>query len=338
MKALISYIRKYTEVKPESIIEWHFYQEFGINESIYDINEKYGVYNGQVDFVVQIADYIEKNLFLTSNDELEIEILGDDLVDEKFENVFFDKLIIKYQKGIRHSGYVSLNDNFNEKTKRLNKVIIYLNDTDIKRNYNNTISTLIHELTHAWEDYNRNITNNLTLNDLISQKFGYKENIKQDNSDNFYKTLAKQIEYYLSKFEINAFLSELSVSLHKNRKKIHGYSDALNLFKKDDTWKTYETLYNTINNFSEIELSKFTMTYNSINKTSFTENKLLKKLNNRFEKVFRKVLTNVTKIYYDYYTKNKVNENLIVRPNIGYINHLEKLKFYKKPTWILNYL
>lgn len=338
MKALISYIRKYTEVKPESIIDWHFYQEFGINESIYDINEKYGVYNGQVDFVVQIADYIEKNLFLTSNDELEIEILGDDLVDEKFENVFFDKLIIKYQKGIRHSGYVSLNDNFNEKTKRLNKVIIYLNDTDIKRNYNNTISTLIHELTHAWEDYNRNITNNLTLNDLISQKFGYKENIKQDNSDNFYKTLAKQIEYYLSKFEINAFLSELSVSLHKNRKKIHGYSDALNLFKKDDTWKTYETLYNTINNFSEIELSKFTMTYNSINKTSFTENKLLKKLNNRFEKVFRKVLTNVPKIYYDYYTKNKVNENLIVRPNIGYINHLEKLKFYKKPTWILNYL
>lgn len=334
MKELISYIRKYTEIKPNSIIDWHFYQEFGINESIYDINEKYGAYNGQVDFVVQIADYIEKNLFLTSNDELEIEILGDDLVDEKFENVFFDKLIIKYQKGIRHSGYVSLNDNFNEKTKRLNKVIIYLNDTDIKRNYNNTISTLIHELTHAWEDYNRNITNNLTLNDLISQKFDYKENIKQDSSDNFYKTLAKQIEYYLSKFEINAFLSELSTSLYKNKNKIDNYSDAINIFKSDETWISYITLYKELNGLSEIKLSKFTMFYNDINKTNFTENKLLKKLNNRFEKVFRKVLTNAPKIYYDYYTKNKVNENLIVRPNIGYIKHLEKLKFYEKPTWI----
>ena len=79
------------------------------------------------------------------------------------------------------------------------------------------------------------------------------------------------------------------------------------------------------------------MFYNDINKTNFTENKLLKKLNNRFEKVFRKVLTNVPKIYYDHYTKNKVNENLIVRPNIGYIKHLEKLKNYKNPYWILNY-
>ena len=191
------------------------------------------------------------------------------------------------------------NDKLNKKTKRLNKVIIYLNDTDIKRNYNNTISTLIHELTHAWEDYNRNITNNLTLNDLISQKFGYKENIKQDNSDNFYKTLAKQIEYYLSKFEVNAFLSELSTSLYKNKKKIDNYSDAINIFKSDETWISYITLYKELNGLSEIKLSKFTMFYNDINKTNFTENKLLKKLNNRFEKVFRKVLTNAPKIYYD---------------------------------------
>ena len=126
----------------------------------------------------------------------------------------------------------------------------------------------------------------------------------------------------------------MSTSLYKSKKKIDNYSDAINIFKSDETWISYITLYKELNSLSEINLSKFTMTYNSINKTSFTENKLLKKLNNRFEKVFRKVLTNVPKIYYDYYTKNKVNEHLIVRPNIGYINHLEKLKFYKKPTWI----
>ena len=336
MKPIITYIRKYIEVKPKSFIDWHFYQEFGINESIYDINEKYGAYNGQVDFVVQIADYIEKNLFLTSNDELEIEILGDDLVKEKFENVFFDRLIIKYQKSIKNSGYISVKNNFNEKTKRLKQVSIYLND----RNYKNTVSTLIHELTHAWEDYNRTITNNLTLKDLISNKINYKENIKQNNSDNFYTTLSKQIEYHLSSFEINAFLSELNASLYKNKNKIDNYSDALNVFKNDETWISYITLYNVLNDLSEIELSKFTMIYNNVNKTDFTENKLLKKLNNRFEKVFRKILTNVPKIYYNYYENNKVNESLIVkslivRPNIGYINHLRKLKNYKKPSWII---
>lgn len=335
MKPIITYIRKYIEVKPKSIIDWHFYQEFGINENVYDINEKYGVYNGQVDFVVQIADYIEKNLFLTSNDELEIEILGDDLVKEKFENVFFDRLIIKYQKSIKNSGYISLKNNFNEKTKRLKQVSIYLTDNDIKRNYKNTVSTLIHELTHAWEDYNRIITNNLTLNDLISKKIRYKENIKQNNSDNFYKALSKQIEYHLSSFEINAFLSELNASLYKNKDKIDNYSDALNIFKNDEIWISYITLHSALNDLSEIQLSKFTMIYNDVNKTDFTENKLLKKLNNRFEKVFRKILTNVPKIYYDYYTNNKVNESLIVRANIGYINHLNKLKNYKKPSWII---
>lgn len=331
MKALLSYIRKNIEVYPKSNLDWHFYQEFGVNKNIYDINEKYGAYDGQIDFVVQIADYIEKRLLNPKTKSLYIEILGDDLVDDKFENVFFDKLIVEYVNDSNSSGYMSKRNNLNESTKRLKCVTIYLNDNDIKRNYANIVSTLIHELTHAWEDYNRYISNALNIIDVSSK---YKTIIKKGDSDNFYKTLVKQIEYYLMGFEINAFLSELSVSLHKNRKQIHGYSDALNLFKKDDTWKTYETLYNTINNFSEIELSKFTMTYNSINKTNFTENKLLKKLNNRFEKVFIKILTNVPKIYYDYYTKNKVNEHLIIRPNMGYINHLEKLKFYEKPFWI----
>ena len=72
-------------------------------------------------------------------------------------------------------------------------------------------------------------TNEISLKEYdnnILKRFNYtvkimpwlKENIKQDNSDNFYTTLAKQIEYYLSKFEVNAFLSELSTSLYKSKK------------------------------------------------------------------------------------------------------------------------
>ena len=54
-------------------------------------------------------------------------------------------------------------------------------------------------------------------------------------------------------------------------------------------------------NGSEEDKTEFANTYNEINKTSLTYNKIYKKLDGLFNKILKRIETTVPKIFYQYY-------------------------------------
>lgn len=325
MIELAKYVKINTESYPvkDGADMTHFMLEFYIRQNCYNINEKYGAYDGQVKFIVELSKYIYSQI-TNNKDNIKFEIDRNDLIDAGFINIFFDKITIYYGKHLE-LGYIAKQNNFNIKDKTLKNVTIYLN---IKNRYDNIVTALIHELIHAWDDYNRYLNNTTTLYDICSGD--YKRNIKELTTDNDWELLVKRIEYQLTNFEVNAYLSELTVTLYKSNTKIKNYKDALELFRNEDDWRNYTDLYNILGEFNETQRRTFTSTYNKLYNKEYTENKLFKKLFNRFERVIQKILSNVPKIYYDYATNNTITENRQMMTD--YIKFLKNLKNYEIPV------
>ena len=316
--------KKYT-----NLFEYHFYIDF-ISKYSYNIDESYGAYKGQIEFVVALAEYISNEL--KNKTSIGLDIDKEDLdKSTDFENIFFKKIHISYEENIV-TGYNAKKSTFDKKENLFDVVNISIDTTQYKT-YNKLLNVLIHELTHAWEAYQRELNNNTSLYEITKYNSKYNNIIKQNDSDDDYDILVKQIEYHLAKFEINAFLSELNVELEKTKETINDYNDALKIFMENATWKRYFVLYSTFNSYDEDELIEFTEHYNKICNTHFTTNKLIKKITNRFEKVLHKILTNAPKIYFDFFNR-QTNENYLIELDNSFIDFVNKMKTYTKPNWI----
>ena len=82
---------------------------------------------------------------------------------------------------------------------------------NVNLKHENIIISLMHELTHAYEDYNRRTNKNKSLNDKVLDN-GYYLNNSVGNYDNEKKYIS-YILYYLTDFEVNAHLSQLKGEL-----------------------------------------------------------------------------------------------------------------------------
>ena len=106
------------------------------------------------------------------------------------------------------------------------------------------------------------------------------------------------------------------------------YKQALEIFKNSDTWIQYSSLWNYVidlqHNGSEEDKTEFANTYNEINKTSLTYNKIYKKLDGLFNKILKRIETTVPKIFYQYYEEQtNIDENISVRQNNSLIKFIE---------------
>ena len=91
-------------------------------------------------------------------------------------------------------------------------------------------------------------------------------------------------------------MNELSVELENNKFDFSKYNNintaykaAFEIFQNSDVWVQYSTLWNYIINLqykgSEIDKIEFADTYNEINNTSLTYNKIYRKLDGIFNKI-----------------------------------------------------
>ena len=330
MKSLIdfinkSFIKEETDIR-DGLLSNHFYMEFKIFDNPFGyINEKYGAYDGQVDFIKAIAYGLANDLKEYSN--IKYNIKKEDLEESGFENIFFKEININVSKNYTESNFIN-KVSFDEKEKLFDSVTINITEEDAK---NNLLSTLIHELTHAWEEYGRYINkSDIKLKDLVNKDSSY-YNMVFKKGDTEIEQAFKNILYNLKKFEVNAFLSELSTVLEKDNIIIKDYNDALKHFKESDTWKRYSLILNTLENFDDEYKEDFRNYYNKVNDTNLTFNKIQKKLLNQCKKIFNKISTLIPKIYYDWYTKNKVEEGKILRMSYNILKEsLYPDKYYKK--------
>lgn len=292
-----------------NMLEEHFKLEFNLkNELQYSIivNEHYGTYNGQIKLAILVSKYIFKRTKLTNDKYIKYVLYGNEL--KSFENIFFDKLIVIYNESC-YTNY-DMTSEYNDETKKFNQIKIFINSRENKT-YNDILVSLVHELTHAWEDYNRRIKDDkLSLYNTLSNS-NYKELISHINSFNDFSDLCAKILYMFKRFEKNVYISELSVALHNSNKKINNYKDALDVFYNTETYKEYYILYEAFKKF--YNENKFIKYYQNHIK-NISPNKIYKILNNQFINVFNKISSIVPKLYYEYSlesNKNEINNKLI---------------------------
>ena len=118
----------------------------------------------------------------------------------------------------------------------------------------------MHELTHAWEDYNRHLDKEDSICKLTDKNSKYAiaslEDYDAEELEDVLRELVKKFDYLTTSFERNAYASELRACLEVNREEINGYNDALNVFYNSDIFKELSLLIETFETYKNNDIIK----------------------------------------------------------------------------------
>lgn len=323
-----------TNIIINSKLEKHFYCEFVLQESFkfsyFNILEKYGSYIGQKELIIDLA----KEIYLTiKNKEPENTFkLNKSDLEQYYDNLFFDKLIVKFDN--YNTAYIANKSHYDENTKTFDIIFIKLCPNEYNT-YTSITSALMHEMLHAYNHYQSYFKNSkFKLTDLTNKKSRYYKTLITDNEVSV-RNVCKRIINNISQWEQNAYINELSIELENNKFDFSKYNNintaykaALKIFQNSDVWIQYSTLWNYIINLqyngSEIDKTEFADTYNEINNTKLTYNKIYKKLDGVFNKILSHMETNVPKLFYQYYKEQlQSNGTISQRQNEALIKFIE---------------
>lgn len=306
-------MRKLSEVICDVYLEWHFKTEFELMSDLSNIDERYSNYDGQVDFCVLLAKAILKKIkekpktYYVKKESL-----------KELENVFFDVLELELCNNDKNSAYILKDTIKDENNLRFKRIHIRIN-LNTEKSYKDILSCLLHEMTHAWEDYNRWIKKSkMSLQDEVNKPY-YKRYLTRDAKKDF--NVYVDLIYTLFDIERNAFTSELVASLEDE--KVNDYKDALRLFKKSDTWRNYVELKSYIEKADDEDKELMCKAWNYVYNDNASLSKSYKKIQHLINKTYNKITSLASKIYYEYFSKKEIEEGTIYRQNREFILLLE---------------
>lgn len=281
-----------------------FRQEFNIRDNEeFNIYERYGSYDGQMkfcrEFAIMLSEDIADNL---SADDFRYN-LNKENIKEHYKGLFFDNIHLICNTTCQ-TGYQARKSEYNPKTLTFKDVYIYINIKEYNKE-KDIIVALTHELTHAYDDWNRHSKKGVeTLLDIEKNK-GYDKLVDKAKSSDFNEKLAAQIIYTFTPIEKNAYMSELTGEIESIGEKIKDYTymDALKVFKESDTWKRFYQCKEYFLWMNDKEKKALCDVYREIKKSSATDNKILKQLKHDIQDTFDKMCTIIPKIYYYYKEK-----------------------------------
>ena len=345
MKNLSDYIKKsynnYKNIIIENELQLHFYAEFIVGDCSYnEICERYGSYLGQKELILDLAK--EMDLIISNNDPEDTFILDKNDLSE-YSNIFFNKLEIQFSN---NTAYIPNKSNFINKDNLFDKVFIYINPK-IYNNYKSIAKALMHEILHAWDNYQSYIKNaKFNLHDLTKIGSKYSKTLYNDDKD--ISNICKRICNMVSQAEQNAYLNELTIELDLEKfdiTKYHSaeeaYKDAYDIFINSDIWYQYSGLWNWFsefkNNSDKNEKELFTKTYNEINNTKYNFNKIYNKLDGLFNKILKKMELVIPKIFRDYYDEqnNKILKEGLIRGDHSFIDYINTINEYKNKSSVV---
>lgn len=345
MKNLSDYIKKsynnYKNIIIENELQLHFYAEFIVGDCSYnEICERYGSYLGQKELILDLAK--EMDIIISNNDPEDTFILDKNDLSE-YSNIFFNKLEIQFSN---NTAYIPNKSNFINKDNLFDKVFIYINPK-IYNNYKSIAKALMHEILHAWDNYQSYIKNaKFNLHDLTKIGSKYSKTLYNDDKD--ISNICKRICNMVSQAEQNAYLNELTIELDLEKfdvTKYHSaeeaYKDAYDIFINSDIWYQYSGLWNWFsefkNNSDKNEKELFTKTYNEINNTKYNFNKIYNKLDGLFNKILKKMELVIPKIFRDYYDEqnNKIVKEGLIRGDHSFIDYINTINEYKNKSSVV---
>lgn len=223
------------------------------------------LYRGQRELAIYVAEKIlkEKSPYLV--------FYKNDLKD--FENIFFEKLEIEYST--KNSGF-KRKVKFDNETKLFKTVEILLNTEENNYNfYKHNVKTLIHELDHAYRDWESYIKNEkFHLYDFAKPGTRYYKCTQWFNIAA--KDYTKRIIYYLEEFEKSAYLSEIKNDLEDLS--YSNYKELIDLAEQHS--EAYQLYNNLLVSFAElVKHKKLTIKNNTVTLDEFCKeyNELIEK-------------------------------------------------------------
>ena len=267
----------------------------------YKLYENAGLYDG----IEDLSKFLTNKIKSHQEKKFVIKYNYDDIQLRKFHNIFFNQIIISCVRDKKHSNigeYIS-NDvvDFNISTNRFNFVRINLELT-INNNSQEVYQSLLHELTHAWDDYN-SYKNGTTSIKKASIDMNYSNIINLINNGNNEKELIGKIFYFLSNIETNAFMGQFAGYLYDylEENTIIDPHKAYNIIKNSEIYKNYESigsvLYMINNDVMYSKTKKLLVDkYNNLHNTNYSEHKVFKILNNQYNKIMRRIESNIGKL------------------------------------------
>ena len=266
------------------------------------------LYKGQRELAIYVAEKIlkEKSPYLV--------FYKNDLKD--FENIFFEKLEIEYST--KDSGFRS-KVKFDNETKSFKTVEIVLNTEENKYEFfKHNVKTLIHELDHAYRDWESYIKNEkFHLYDFARPGTRYYKCIQWSNIAA--KDYTKRIIYYLEEFEKSAYLSEIKNDLEDLS--YNNYKELIDLAEQHS--EAYQLYNNLLVSFAElvkhkkltirnnaVTLDEFCKEYNDLTEENLSNKEIIEHVIENLSqtiKFMNKLLLSI------YNKKNKVVENDMFR-------------------------
>ena len=293
MKSINEYIIK-NEIYEDILQRLYFHTciEFKLNYNLYPyIIENYGKFDNAGLVVKHIIDELQDNF------ESQKINCQDDNVYFKYINI----QINNQQNGF--ATYIKYQDN----TVFIELFCKSLND--FKFNIDSYVKTIIHELLHGYEDYNRIKNTGQGIFAYYNDK--YKNSFNNINSQNDIKMWLSRCNYFLNSQERNAYLSQLESDIEKIFKDEHikiedfDYTKFKNKLKETDIWKEYFKLSvfilklkNSKWNSEQKQYVEFVWDHLYNEKKSF--NQIVKELYNNWEKFEKKFEQLVPKIICKY--------------------------------------
>lgn len=263
----------------------------------YEIFEHAGLYDGLEDLARFLTNKIK------SHQEKKFRIIYKDTDRElsKFKNIFFKTIVLNCE---RSNGYD------NEAEYQVNDEIDYLKEFDqflfvsinidlsIKHDSTNVYMILIHELTHAWDNFNH----------IKRYKKSYEKTTTGDIYGNITKSmddneLIGKILYFINPIEINAWSASFAGYLYNNieDKTIDDPQKALKIIKDSPLYQNYinmgeyiDAIYN--DTLPKEFILKCCSEYNKIYNKNYTVEKIKKVLKNRYICVMNHINSNIGKI------------------------------------------
>ena len=272
-----------------------------LNEQL--LLEGSGLYKG----CYELAKYIDNKVF--NSNENKIIINTNEL---KFQNIFAKEIILNINRNSseEYACYIfanKLNLKYNEDRWLVKENLFKF--IEIELNFSNktksVIDLIIHELDHAYDDYQQ-YKNNGTTYKYKYIKSNYKLFDTHKDDDEFTK-LVKAINYIFIKFETHAYITQIRGEINK---KFNNISEAYDFIEKNSyTWMQLKIVKNNAEYILQNKnyLNNYCEVYKSIANIQKSNNKIIKELENNLNKYWKKVINYV----YLLLIENSINENKI---------------------------
>lgn len=279
-----------------------FLNEHNSKLSFRKLNESYGVFNG----CRTIAEQITEKVINTPCGENECKIvnmmLNNSWINMVEIAIYCDNNTITTAGYDPQKSFITKCGNGKEKVSKFYPLKLVVNASKIAGNSTKLTVALMHELTHAYEDYNRRQNGNGSIGDEARRLGYYKNNVLSYDGD--YENYISAMLYYITGFERNAFMAQFKGELDVCDKHFNSIGEIIDFLKNTQIYNNYDVVSSYIDFFSteiEEEVQPFVLEFvEKISNLKFsTYNRFVKYLQKKKYEIERKMNTIIPKIAYE---------------------------------------